>query len=506
MNTRQLPSESGGVDADTALSAATEAVDDARRVLAELLADSASDPVAFALDRERAAAVDDAAARLRDALLDYGATAYEAAAARRRPSASRSRSESHSRSHSDTRALDSVAQTGDDAGASSTDERRPSATDSASTAEPPRPAITQDLLDRLRANMQPAWDDGRDHVEDVRLVRGVLDRLGPTPETLGWRAAGGAIEALEEVVAEIDAWGELSQPLNYGLTALATKRARAAQDAIQNRAAPVELSKKVVSVIRRLSAHSQATRPGFVSGLALDHRPERESWLADARHYENDLLLRIGEVSAAREADTRAAIDDELRRLVESVANGLDGDALAVRVQQALTAGVEPTNPRLVNLLVPHVDVFTGRPALATTRRAVQAAIDALDAEADASESSPIDEDWPGLAHTAGRRAVIVGGEPRPQRIDALQRAFRFESVEWIANSEGLRRVQSLVSRMKSGSVDIVICLRAFSSHKVYDAIFDATDVQADRVLADTYGVTQVKLAIERLDGRGARD
>ena len=97
---------------------------------------------------------------------------------------------------------------------------------------------------------------------------------------------------------------------------------------------------------------------------------------------------------------------------------------------------------------------------------------------------------------------LFRSGEPRPQRAEALQRVFKFSHLEWIPNSDGgQRRIQALVTRMKKGSVDLVICLRAFSSHKAYDAVFDATDVQCDRALADTYGVTQVRLAIERLVG-----
>ncbi|MCB9492627.1 MAG: hypothetical protein H6674_11245 [Dehalococcoidia bacterium] len=150
-------------------------------------------------------------------------------------------------------------------------------------------------------------------------------------------------------------------------------------------------------------------------------------------------------MSAAREADTRAAIDDELRRLVESVANGLDGDALAGSgVQQAPDRRRRADEIAPSTCFVPTSTCSPGVPPCYHTRRAVQAAIDALTPRPTPGELAD-DEGLAWLAHTAGRRAVIVGGELRPRRIDALQRAFRFWSPSSDCDLRGSCRVQSLV-------------------------------------------------------------
>jgi hypothetical protein len=51
---------------------------------------------------------------------------------------------------------------------------------------------------------------------------------------------------------------------------------------------------------------------------------------------------------------------------------------------------------------------------------------------------------------------------------------------------------------MRHGTVDMVIVLRAFSTHKMSDKVFGLEVSPCARVLADSYGVQQVRLGIER--------
>jgi hypothetical protein len=96
---------------------------------------------------------------------------------------------------------------------------------------------------------------------------------------------------------------------------------------------------------------------------------------------------------------------------------------------------------------------------------------------------------------------VIVGGDPRPDRVGRLREVFGFDSLDWLEDATSARRLDALLQRMRNGSVDVVIVLRAFSSHRLSDAVFAANDTPCLRVLADTYGVHQVRLAIERYAG-----
>jgi len=84
---------------------------------------------------------------------------------------------------------------------------------------------------------------------------------------------------------------------------------------------------------------------------------------------------------------------------------------------------------------------------------------------------------------------------------------FEFESLEWIANpTRGVRRVHALTQRMKAGSLDLVIVLRAFISHKVSDKVFAVDAPSCKTVLVDNYGVTQVRLGLERFLGAEAEE
>ena len=133
--------------------------------------------------------------------------------------------------------------------------------------------------------------------------------------------------------------------------------------------------------------------------------------------------------------------------------------------------------------------------------RIVLAVVDEIEAETHEDEPREriVTDDWAWRHHTDGRSAVIVGGDPRPERVARLQEEFGFASLEWIDNASGAgKRLDSLLERMRHGTVDMVIMMRAFSSHTLTDATFGLKDRACDLVLADTYGVTQVRLAIER--------
>ena len=68
-----------------------------------------------------------------------------------------------------------------------------------------------------------------------------------------------------------------------------------------------ENSDLTVTLLKKLAAHSQETRPGFVYGLALSHEPVLGTWLDDAvaaEHAVQDLLPKLAPAMN---------VDDELR-------------------------------------------------------------------------------------------------------------------------------------------------------------------------------------------------
>lgn len=95
-----------------------------------------------------------------------------------------------------------------------------------------------------------------------------------------------------------------------------------------------------------------------------------------------------------------------------------------------------------------------------------------------------------------GKRAVIVGGTPRAERLPALKAAFGFASLEW-APSGNERRVGNVVSRMETGGVDMVIVLRNFVEHKVTNRL-RAAKGSTRLVWAETYSVTSIAGALAK--------
>ncbi len=169
-----------------------------------------------------------------------------------------------------------------------------------------------------------------------------------------------------------------------------------------------------------------------------------------------------------------------------------------------LRDGISPTDKRVVNLARPFADALDGS-ALAPLRKAIR---EAIEAESEAEDSpdlrrQALPPDWPLFAETRGRRVVIVGGDPRPERATRLRAAFEFGEIEWMEGNT-TRKIDGLKERMRNGNLDLVIVLRAFNSHKVSDAIFGVKSSTCMTVLADGYGITQVRLGLERFLVRAA--
>lgn len=221
-----------------------------------------------------------------------------------------------------------------------------------------------------------------------------------------------------------------------------------------------------------------------------------ESWSDDARLHE----AKARELAGLESATTphEPVIDDLVRRLNADIRNGMTSTVFIRRVSELIEAGARPQDKRIARLAYPFAEDLREAGLLDVARAAEAMA----EAEADADESptrpTAVPPDWPYFAHTAGKKAVIVGGEPRAERLKRLEEAFRFSELEWLDKAHSGGAIDSIVERMRSGSLDMVIALRAFSSHKLTDKLFANQCETCRLVLADTYGVTQVRLGIER--------
>lgn len=134
-------------------------------------------------------------------------------------------------------------------------------------------------------------------------------------------------------------------------------------------------------------------------------------------------------------------------------------------------------------------------PAAPSTRRAKRAPRDTDDEPA-------VEPDWPLLPLVRGRKAIIVGGDPREPNRRRLEQTFQFESLEW-PPIDGPRKVESVVGRIARGSYGLVMVLQPFVAHAESEPIIDAAKrAETPWALPEGYGVASVKLGLERFLGR----
>lgn len=362
----------------------------------------------------------------------------------------------------------------------------------------PRAVLDRDVLRKLQASFDGRGLETESEVEPadsgaVEAIQRAFEVAGNTPEnSLSAKKRNQEKKRLMRLCdTELKTWGTLSQAANQALTAWTTARLRALQDDKND--------PEYQSVFQRLASHSKQTQPGTVLGLARDHRPKRKTWLDEARAREKELREFLPHQAAPKRDSGRA--DDAIRRLTERCrATILPAEFVtACREICALTS----PDKRLARLAIPFVDELRGA-GLYDLARAAEAEIQADNhsADSDHEHTAPVPVDWPHFHLTTGQTAVIVGGDPRPERREKLRDAFGFKHVEWIPNpKENGRGLDSLVQRMHNGTVDVVIALRAFSSHKVTDKLFANSNAPCRLILADSYGVNQVRMAIERFSG-----
>ena len=194
------------------------------------------------------------------------------------------------------------------------------------------------------------------------------------------------------------------------------------------------------AAVRRLSAYQRDQNPGFVHGLARHHRPRAASWTEEASAKWDELLEFL------------PAEDDE------------------------------------------PAPVASPRPS------AKPAKPDEDDDEEEDARPEPIPADWAWRSWTQGRRAVMVGGDPREPNRRRLQDAFGFADLAWERAERSRNSLQQGRERVRSRKLDMVLILSRFVGHDA-DAIIQPAcrDVGVAFVPVQTgYGVVGVRRAIER--------
>jgi hypothetical protein len=371
-----------------------------------------------------------------------------------------------------------------------------------SPSAPPTPR-PQDLGDWLQTLQPPAA------VETPQEVRQLLERLGV-------------------VAQQLDEWLAFPPEVQQGLMGLVSALARHLQDELPlSLVAPVR--EALLGLFPELTRWSRRYRPGFVPGLSRQFGPAYGSWLEDATWWWEQLLAQqdplparggVRGISAPRPASVREVAcarppqDPTLPGLPPSGERAAHAALAALEhavkdpeaelgplLQQALDAGVGQRHPRLLLALRGQAHRLAAVPGLKTLKSALKSASRPDPVAEDGTDEGDLDrvpDDWPPLALTEGKHAVIVGGDPRPEAAERVRLAFRLARVDW--DDKDTRRQAALAERVRSRSMDLVLLLRGYVGHAEASTVLDACKrAGVPFVVVDTgYGVSQVRRALER--------
>jgi hypothetical protein len=358
-----------------------------------------------------------------------------------------------------------------------------------------------------------SWTEGHSLKNSPRVVTTVLewiDRMGALPlPNLSVKEFRTEFEQLDKYARNAGLLGELSKPAHLAVLGWLVNRVRHLQEVAHG--LPAEETERLNGVMGMLSQHSRDHQPGYLNGLKRAHDPERGGWMEDALFWaakaKTELVGRattVTERSHGAESKESWNRDNSYRELFEFVRadSAPEAELLLEKVRGFLEHGVPANDKRLVHAMLEFEHILVGaefaRLLAAVAEERAEREREAR--EDDVTEARLVSPDWAGLAFTKGRRVVIIGGDERPERRERLRVEFAFGEVDWIETSPhaGVARVHDLAQRMKSGSVELVIVLQAWVSHKITDIVFGTEAPACEVVLAATYGVTQVQRAIER--------
>lgn len=306
------------------------------------------------------------------------------------------------------------------------------------------------------------------------------------------------VDRVSRVVEGRDGWKAMPATVVVRLLELVAARLHALQDAGLT-------DRRLGHGFSALSAWSKREQPGFAYGLMRDHRPKSGSWEADA-DAALDALYRClpnEERPTPQTGKRLARLESLVSERMTCPAEVVDAVSAQIRteVSALLAEGVSARHTRLARILAPVHEILTG-PDMRVLRKAAREAAQEEEADADdsAGPPAPIAPDWAWWAATRGKRAVMVGGDPREPNRVRLEQAFGFKELAW-EQAEGSRNsLQKVRDRVRAGGVDLVFILTRFVGHDADQVILPACkEAGVPFVPVQTgYGVAGFQRAIER--------
>ena len=332
--------------------------------------------------------------------------------------------------------------------------------------------------------------------ETKSVLESVLEMLGSPVKVTKLEGYNSEMGLLQRVVDTMDTWVSFPRDAQRSLIGAIAARARHLQDEVAPKLDHPFASVHLDGIFSTLTQFSAVYRPGFVLGLSRSHTPNGSSWVEDAKDYWYDL-------TGDEEPETPAVKTNPDKAIHELESLALEDDVerqdLVEATLRCLEAQVPANDPRLSRLLAPHIKLLTKEPKLKAVRKAIRNYQKQIHEEAKETVS-PIPDDWPYWDQVRGKNVAIVGGD-KPLKVTRLKEAFEFD-FEWIAGWK-MRQIEAMASRAERGTVDMVILLTAFLSHKAWDHLTPACKAGGTPliIVERGYGVNQVRQAMERTFG-----
>lgn len=359
---------------------------------------------------------------------------------------------------------------------------------SAVAVEPSTPASRQSL-ELLRdvgvggaAGVAPTVGAGSDAAQ---WIEGVLRTLRVAMP----RSGDAALSSLETAVGAIGRLDGASRGDRTSVLTVIVARLRS----LQERSSRGRTPRRVVTLLRHLTAYCRRSDVGYVHGLQSDAAPGAQGWDADADVAREGLQVR--------EALTGPPQNPErlLSGLEALLASGPRDDEL--RDVLAHTIGVlRADDPRLVRMLGPHAGRLRGDRRLKGLRRAIRSA-SAADVSPPPTVGDRPDVGWSGWPWVRGRRVLLVGNKNNPQAATRLVRAFDLAQAEWLVVDP--RRMAAAADRIRAGAWDLCILTR-FRGHDSELLVRACEDAGTHWLRLDGgYGVANVQRHIDGVLARG---
>ncbi|MFT5683240.1 MAG: hypothetical protein ACI8RZ_004171 [Myxococcota bacterium] len=305
----------------------------------------------------------------------------------------------------------------------------------------------------------------------------ILDALSPPPSAAGFKAQ---LQRIQEINPHT--WRGMPKNTQQDLTALLAAWGRHLQGLLDKTHSTV-----LSQFFGRLTEYSEREQPGFVYGLARQHRPRNGSWLEDA--------LRVWRRLAP--ADSTPGITPETA--LTTLQARLHLPDIRPSVLIALQAGVNDDDPRLVQLLSSRLSALGDAPRLRKVRKAIRRHHN----QSDRSQPLAVVAPWPHHAITSTWRVIILGGD-RPKKLNPLLKdTFGFTDIRHESGKQ-IRRVLQLRESILAGKINLCLVVIRFLSHKASNMVVDACNEQGVTVVKMGSGLNLVPLRealSERLGG-----